>query len=168
MESILNNIGYQNNTSPNVLYAKNIGQSIKDSILTVWYNKVENGSRCTNYRIFKQTLGLEFYLTNLSPQLRLYMCRFRCGYNRLPVNKFKLKDENEVDKVCKLCNLREIGDEFHYIFKCSHFQTERNLYLNRYYISRPNTQKMQQLFNTRKKKTLRNLAKFQGIILSKF
>ena len=174
VESILHSLGYQNLWEMQKQYDsklplyKNICSSVREALLSVWRNKVETGSRCTNYKLFKQTLKLEYYLSNVSPQLRIIMSRFRCGYNRLPVNIFKQKNEIEVDKSCKLCELGVVGDEYHYLFKCPYFKAERILYLNRYIRINPSTQKMQQLFNTKKKTTLRNLAKFQGIIQLKF
>ena len=174
IKTILQCSGYQNLWEMQGQYdtklplSKNIYQSIKDIMLDVWQNKVQTGSRCTNYRIFKQTLGLEFYLTNLSPLFRLYMCRFRCVYNRLPVNKFKSRNETVIDKSCKLCDLSDVGDEYNFIFKCSYFEIERNLYLKRYYRINPSTNKMQQLFCSKNNVVLRKLAKFQGIILGKF
>ncbi len=32
---------------------------------------------------------------------------------------------------CKLCDMNEVGDEFHYMFKCSAFGTERTKYLGK-------------------------------------
>ena len=136
-------------------------------MLSLWVEKVASGSRCINYRIFKEKLEHEFYLTKLSPQLRNAMSRYRCVYNNLPANKFKINGE-EPNKNCNLCNAHDIGDEYHYLFKCTYFIEERIVYLNKYFISNPNTLKMKQLFNTRNPKNLRNLAKFQAHILSYF
>ena len=36
------------------------------------------------------------------------------------------------DGKCTLCNLNEIGDEFHYLLKCSFFTDEVLLYTTKY------------------------------------
>ena len=148
-------------------FYKGISQNLYDCILSVWFEKVESGSRCTNYKVFKHVLELEFYLTNLSPQYHTVMSKFRCGSNKLPVNKYRFIG-NEADKMCKLCDKHDIGDEYHYMFICSHFRRERELHLKKYFFTRPNTQKMDILFSTKNKKTLKNLAKFQAKILGFF
>ena len=145
----------------------NVSETIKKCIESVCLDKIESGSRCTNYRIFKVSLNFEFYLTNLCPIYRINMSKFRCGNNKLPVNQYKSRGD-ESDNICKLCSIGDVGDEYHFLFKCSYFHRERTLYLKPYYTSRPNTHKMKILFNTRNKKTLRNLARFQMLILSKF
>ena len=33
------------------------------------------------------------------------------------------------DRTCTLCNQSDIGDEFHYLLKCTHFETERRNFL---------------------------------------
>ena len=173
IKSILESTRYLNIWAIQELYdtkgsiMKNIIQTLFENNVSEWYTKVETGSRCTNYKIFKQNLELEFYLTKLNPCQRINMSKFRCGYNNLPVNKYRFQG-NEYDKMCKLCNFGEMGDEFHYLFQCKYFKRERKLYIKRYFRTRPSTYKMKELLNTRNNKTLRNFAKFQGLILSKF
>ena len=175
VQSILASVGFSNLWDTQEQYetkypiSKNVTQAIKNSIESEILEKIKNGSRCTNYRIFKQNLQLEFYLTNLSPRFRITMSKFRCGHNRLPANSFKyIRSQDLSEKNCKLCDIGEVGDEYHYLFKCPHFGQERKLYLKKYFISHPNTLKMSQLFNSRNKKVLLNLAKFQAVIMSKF
>jgi hypothetical protein len=150
-----------------MLHFHSITQTIDDCILSAWNEKVQSGSRCKNYRIFKETLELEFYLTNLKPILRIAMSKFRCANNKLPSNDYRYIG-NDAEKICKLCNIKEVGDEFHYLFICTHFKNERKMYLKKYYIVKPNTFKMNKLFNTKNKKTLVMLARFQVAILSYF
>ena len=67
----------------------------------------------------------------------------------------------------KLCNNGDICDEFHVLFTCEHFAEQRQKYLKKYYIVKPNTFKMYCLFNSYRNDT-HNLAKFIRHILSKF
>ena len=175
VQTILVSTGYSNLWEMQEQYttkhaiSKNIPHVIKENIESVVKDKIQTGSRCTNYRIFKENLNLEAYLTKLSPRHRIVMSKFRCGHNKLPVNDFKLfKCDDLSDKNCKLCNLGEIGDEYHYLFCCTYFINERKMYLDKFFFSHPNTLKMSQLYNSENKKILINLAKFQALIMSKF
>jgi hypothetical protein len=59
------------------------------------------------------------------------------------------------NKTCALCNQQEIGDEFHFIFKCH----ERHKYISNYYSSFPSILIVQALMCGDNRNTLLNLAK---------
>ena len=170
---ILDSCGYsylwaqQQQYEPKIALFHSISQNIDDNILSGWNEKVQSGSRCKNYRIFKENPNREFYLTNLKPVLRITMSKFRCCHNKLPANTYVVS-ENDVEKLCKLCNIKEIGDEYHYLFVCPYFSNQRKTFLKSFYIHHPNTYKMHRLFNTKNKNTLIKLAKFMKVILSVF
>ena len=86
---------------------------------------------------------------------------------RIILDEFRFEKTN-VNKNCQLCNSDDLGDEFHYLFICNIFKDERKLLLNEYYYKRPNTMKMNELFNICHLKTQINLSKFVKMILDKF
>ena len=63
------------------------------------------------------------------------------------------------ERLCSFCE-RNVGDEYHLLLTCPHFETERHRYLKRYYYSHPNTLKFEQLMNCTNKKILLNLCYF--------
>ena len=69
-------------------------------------------------------------------------------------------EEMEINKLCTLCDKKDIGDEFHYLFVCPYFNTQRNKFLDETYRKSPNTYKMEKLFNCTNKGILVNLAFF--------
>ena len=93
--------------------------------------------------------------------------KFRCKNNKLPVNKNRF-EKKVVDRNCQLCQKQDLGDEFHYIFICKFFGKERKQYINKFFYTRPNTQKMYHLFNSQNEQILTNLCKFIAIIIKKF
>ncbi len=70
----------------------------------------------------------------------------------------------------QLCIDGEVGDEFHYIFNCSHFDKECSQFTNRKYMNGANISKikLKHLFDTESESVLLNLAMFTKTILSKF
>ena len=46
--------------------------------------------------------------------------------NYLPIEKGRWLGIARNDRKCTLCNLNEIGDEFHYIMKCKYFNNLSN------------------------------------------
>jgi hypothetical protein len=132
-----------------------------------WKAEVARNRLCTNYRIFKQDMGFEDYLTKLDDVHRINLCKFRCGSHRLPIRDSRYLNDNE-PKLCTLCNSNDPGDEFHYLLICPEFQNARKKFVKKYYYTRPNVLKMNQLFNAQSQKELLNLAKFVSIIMSTF
>ena len=72
------------------------------------------------------------------------------------------------ERLCTICQMNEIGDEFHYLFRCTFFSSQRSRYIMRYYYTRPNMYKLTQLFESSDFTEMLNLAKFAGIIVNHF
>ena len=64
------------------------------------------------------------------------------------------------NRVCALCNTDDVADEYHYIFKCSHFDDKRNECLDRKYSEQPSYNNFSLLFNTNIKLELLKLKHF--------
>ena len=71
-------------------------------------------------------------------------------------------------RICTVCNLNEVGNEYHYIMKCNFFQSSRQKYLGNSIWINPNELKFSHLFQSKNVDTLRNLAKFVRDINKKF
>ena len=112
---------------------------------------------------------MEKYLTILDDKkYRIIMTRFRTNNNRLPINSGRFNDIESTKRFCPLCDCDEIGDEFHYLFKCSFFTNDRTKYIKPCYTNLPNTLSMRKLMNSDNKEELVNLAKFMQIIMEQF
>ena len=136
---------------------------------------------CSNYRIFKNKVGFERYLTYLSPNDRIKLCKFRCGNHKCPiyVGRYLCWSlsllvvisvgrylPGNAQRLCHLCNTRDQGDEYHYVLVCPSLMDERSKYIKRYFRIRPNTLKMNQLFNVHNVKQLTDLSSFIKIIMT--
>ncbi len=53
--------------------------------------------------------------------------KFRCVNHRLPVVTGRYLNINSTDRICNLCPIDDIGDEFHYLFRCIHFERHREM-----------------------------------------
>jgi hypothetical protein len=65
------------------------------------------------------------YLSVLPSDLRMYLCKFRCLSNNLPIETGRFFNIDRSERYCNLCNVNELGDEFHYLFKCTFFSNVR-------------------------------------------
>ena len=147
-----------------------VKQRLHDQFLQTWQQSVEENSVCISYKLFKENICFERYLIKLSPSACRNMCNFRLSNHRLPIHQLRQTGIPRGERVCPLCDLNEMGDEFHYLFKCSHpvLNVTRQNKLPRYYQHHANVIKMHQLLNSCSKKRLTDLACFMKTILSLF
>ena len=53
------------------------------------------------------------------------LARFRTTNNLAPVNVMRFSSLDREDTVCRLCDLSEIGNKYHYSFQCIYFINKR-------------------------------------------
>lgn len=61
----------------------------------------------------------EFSLLILSTILCKKYCKFRTGNVKLPIETGRWLNIPKDNIICKLCDCNKIGDECHYLFKCT-------------------------------------------------
>ena len=145
-----------------------LGLKLSDIFKQKWHDEVSDNRLCINYRIFKHEHKMEKYLTLLDRGHRINLTKFRCGNHKLPVNSGRFQGRPRCERICNLCTSNVTGDEFHYVFDCSFFDVERRSLIKPYYLRRPNTVKMEQLFNMTSAKWLTSLSNFVKIIMNTF
>ena len=129
--------------------------------------KLNSSSKGKNYSAFKTDMCMEKYLTHLPKNYYLSLYKFRTTNHKLPIETGRWEGVPLNERKCPLCNI-DIGDEFHFIFKCTHFNAERTMYLKPYFYRCPNMLKFKELFSTNNRKALINLAKFVDVIMKSF
>ena len=133
-----------------------------------WQEVVHNSSACLTYRIVTVQKDLQYYLINLPVKYAYDLCKFKCGNHKLPIVTGRFQNLAIDERVCRLCQLNDVGDEFHYVLRCPFFQENRKKFVKRYYYCNPSALKMTQLFTHKNYKTMLNLAKFTKIIMDFF
>ena len=174
VHTCLNNLGltflwHTQSISENV-FKNMVKQRLKDQYIQTWTNEINMNNICYNYRMFKTEFKFEQYLINLERPLRDYMLKFRLSNHKLPIHSQRFLGIRRDERLCEICETGEIGDEFHYLFNCRNERIvqERIKNLNTYFLYRPNVVKYQSLMNAKSKVKQKKLARFFGLILSKF
>ena len=72
------------------------------------------------------------------------------------------------NRICTLCNDKDIQDEYHMVQKCVHFHTMGIQFINKYYYVRPSMYKFQQLMNTRNKREYCRLMLFVKLTMNEY
>ena len=153
------------------VFIPKIKWTLKDQILQKWTNSldaVENSDTYLYYKDFGSSYSLKNYLSVLPQELWIPLCKFRTSNHKLPVEIYSWSYFNtpRQERFCNMCNLNDIGDEYHYIMLCPVFNEFRDLYIPNYYKTRPSVHKFICLMKTEKKTLLIKLAKFVREIMN--
>ena len=147
--------------------ASRIKRSVTDQYIQNWRVTVNTSHKAVFYRSIKHNTEFEPYLDILPKSKRIALTRFRLSNHRFPVELGSWYNIPPELRTCPICPL-QIGNEFHYLFVCPSTLPHNNLYLQRYYRTRPSVHKMNELFKSTNKHTLLKLATFIQLILKLF
>ena len=63
-------------------------------------------------------------------------------------------------RICDLCNLNTLEDEYHFLLACPRFRDLRQKYFKRYYYTWPSIHKFIALMNSKSPSVIKNISKF--------
>jgi len=118
---------------PNIVTTSSISDVISSALKTIYENlwldvvKLPEGKLRT-YATFKNIFQLENYVTMFNKPLRSTFTTLRISAHTLMIEKGryfspKLPVEN---RICKLCNLGKVEDEYHFIMECTLYTEYRD------------------------------------------
>ena len=158
---------WQNQSFCNFSWLKNrVFHSLLDQFTQSWRSNVFTSPKGINYRMFKEDLKLENYLLKLPVKKYKLLCRFRCSNFKLPIETGRWVHIPRSERKCNLCDSNDIGDEFHYLFKCKDpgiSRTRQNC-LSRIFCNNPNAYKFSCLFNHTNINVVSNVCKLVSVI----
>ena len=148
--------------------SKNVKNYYTDLFIDEWKIQIHNSPKCLNYRVYKTEFEFEKYFCTLPVDLMYTFCKFRCGTHRLPIESGRFFSIERSERICDLCNLGELGDEFHYLFSCDYFKQERYKFLPHDLCKNKNIISFSELMNSQDKYVLIGLSKFCKIAMPIF
>ena len=142
MKSILNDSGFSylwdNQVAPNKVFIKSyISKSFSDQTVQNTLVKMNENSKCVNYRVFKHEISREAYIDTNNAYIIRTWADFRLG---------KMSYKMGTLGKCKLCN-EASHDEFHILLECRELRELRERFMQRFFFRNPNVLKFNQLVN---------------------
>ena len=135
-------------------------QRILDIALQDWNTDLNESRKPLHYKHFKTMLNVEKYLTLKIPlKYKIAFSKLRCSCHSLLVETGGHHNILYADRICILCNLQEIEDEFHVVVSCTFYNDLRNRYLCNNYRLR-NVNDFYRLMSTQDSDKLLNLTQF--------
>ena len=94
-----------------------------------WRGKALQSHKALAYFNFKPELRLEHYFITLPRKFYILFFKLRTSNHQLPTEVGRWDRTELFDRKCNLCSSNDIGDEFHFICKCSYFAKARSTYV---------------------------------------
>ena len=102
--------------------------------------------------MLKNDRHVQSYLTQGVPaKYKKYISKFRLSAHSLKVETGRYDATARENRLCTMCNLEDIEDEYHFILKCPNYTDIRNLHSNTYFTTRPSVYKLTKLFSSSNK-----------------
>ena len=89
----------------------------------------------------------------------ILITRFRVSAHTQLIEKGRYNIERG-KRICQMCDMNDVEDEYHFILKCLFYTNLRHLYIKNYYWSKPSVFKLVQLLSVQNRKELCNIGKY--------
>ena len=119
--------------------------SLQDQFKQTWLENIQKNSKTLNCRLFKDKLEFENYFDILEDRDISIFCPFRTVNHKLPIEYGRWNNIQRENWVCNLCNSQDLGDEFHYLLKCSFMSDMRKNCINNIFFRNANILKFGEL-----------------------
>ena len=142
---------------------------LKSAYIKLWHDNFKDlrDGKLRTYAKIKSQYGFENYLNIIKKfELRRCLSRFRISSHRLQIEIGRYQGTPAHMRFCSKCNLGEVEDEIHFLFKCIKFKDERKEFLKSATESCANfpsldlEEKLVWLFSNENETVLRTLSQF--------
>ena len=139
--NILNSTGFSNifieqfNLDEKYLknvFLKKIKTTIRDQAVQGLFEEVNNDeNKFYYYRELISFHGVQKYLKKMPPDIWLQLVKIRTKNHKLPVEiySWKIAFKPREERTCTICDMGEVGDEYHFVMNCPVFQEDREKFL---------------------------------------
>ncbi|KAK6181925.1 hypothetical protein SNE40_009702 [Patella caerulea] len=120
---------------------------------------INQSSICEFYSDIKTELFCEPYLnSNLSHVLKFALANLRCSTHTLSIEMGRRSNTPRDQRLCNICNMHKMENEFHFILVCPVLRDLRLNFLPVYCHNNPSEYKLRKLFQCKSEFVYKNLA----------
>ena len=87
-------------------------QKLIDQFRQNWHDTLQTSPKSLKFRLYKDNFEMENYFRTLDDKKIKYLCQFRTLNFKLPIETGRWQGVNRENRVCTICNTRDIGDDF--------------------------------------------------------
>ena len=133
-----------------------------------WFPHIRDSNSLILYKSIKSSLCFKEYLNILPISLRSHLCRLRTSAHslRIQTGRFSNNRTPRNERLCLLCNMNKVEDEFHFMFICPKYSILRRKYIDNYCFRSPSMYKLVELFIKKEKRRILNVVHYIESALS--
>jgi hypothetical protein len=136
-------------------------QRLCDQYKQNWAGLIYASPKLVSYVMFKSDFECEPYMYSVNNiHHRKSLSRFRTSSHDLYIESGRYNNIPRENRLCKLCNMNVVENEYHFLLACPLYKQLRMLYLPHYYCSWPTKQKFTSLMSSSSRSLLQKLAKY--------
>ena len=95
-----------------------------------WSSKLYDSGKARHNRYIMPNFGLASYIKfDLPLKFRISLSKLRCSAHNLLVETGRHSNLDYENRICRLCNLNKIEDEFHFVTECPFYSDIRNTHM---------------------------------------
>ena len=142
------------------LFMKAFKQRLIDCCKQDWCAVIMESGKTRHYRYIMPVLKVANYINfNIPLKYRIALSKLRCSVHKLNVETGRHSDIAYEQRLCILCNMREIEDELHFVMKCPVYDQIRRDWLPNIDFDIATADTFYSLFNSSEQQVL-SLAKY--------
>ena len=135
--------------------------TLRDVYIQNSFARISHSPKGFIYQHLVDHFSLQFHLQK--PIIYVYkklITKFRVSAHNLNIEVGRHRNIQRRNRLCQLCELNEVEDEFHFILQCPFYVEIRRKYIKKYYYIRASVFKLIQLLSVQNVKELRNLGRY--------
>ena len=173
LKSMLNDLGFSYlwnaDTITNIQLQKVI-ERLYDQYLQKWFSELRTMSKLSTYNSFKSGFAIEKYLScNINEKYRIALTRLRCSSHSLEIEigRYHYNRTDRQNRLCKLCNMNMVENEYHFVLVCPAYNDLRRQYLPPHYCRWPSKNKFINLLKDCQTSIIKRISKFVYFAMEK-
>ena len=133
-----------------------------DQFVQSMFAVFDNSPKCLLYKhVVSNNLCLQPYLQKpIALKYKHILSKYRLSAHSLSIETGRYHHIDRNNRICSLCNMNILEDEYHFVLMCPFYSTIRDKYIKPYYYNTPSTFKLTQLMSTDSSKHLIKLCKY--------
>ena len=117
---------------------------MKTRYIDHWRHTLQHSKKLEFYSTFKNNFAPSIYLDITRKNCnRKTLVKRRIGNHKLGIETGRYDNTPRCERLCSLCDMNEIEDEIHFLFRCSKYSTIRNAFYNKIVNRIPNVKQLQ-------------------------
>ena len=140
---------------------KTIEQRLLDINRQDVLSRIRNSSKGYLYQHLTDNFCIQYYLCKpIEAKYKRIITCFRLSAHNLNIEIGRRNNIGRRSRLCTMCNVGDVEDEFHFILKCPFYKELREKYIKVFYYRIPSVFKLTKLLSVNNVKELCNLGKY--------